>query len=160
RLTAYLPEGSEVQRVRGELTAAPDVPRVDELLRRAMNARADYLAEQKNVVRYEIEEQGARRLRIPEPQIFAGVKRADVTKILPADRARNLTETGLAFTVSVPLPLFNRGQYDVARYQAQQEQIKARMAVLAQQIRAEIQGARDVLVIRRDALADYQRQLE
>src|SRR5207244_195702 len=35
----------------------------------------------------------------------------------------------------------------------------ARVAVLARQIRTEIQGARDVLAIRRAALATYQREL-
>ena len=36
----------------------------------------------------------------------------------------------------------------------------ARSAVLVRQIRAEIQGAYDVLTIRREALAAYQRELE
>ena len=52
------------------------------------------------------------------------------------------------------------GQREVARYRAEREQASARVAVLARQIGAEIQGARDVFVIRRDALADYQRELE
>ena len=70
-----------------------------------------------------------------------------------------MARSGFAISVSVPLPIFNKGQYEVARYQAEQEHANARLAVLARQIRTEIQGARDVFAIRRDALAVYQREL-
>ena len=72
----------------------------------------------------------------------------------------NVTRTGLAFSLSVPLPVFNSGRYEVTRYQAEQEQAKARVAVIAHQIRTEIEGARELLTIRRDTLAAYQRELE
>jgi len=160
RVTGYLPEGTRVQQVRGELTVASEAPDLDDLLRRAMNARPDYRAEQKSLARYQIEEQAARRLRIPEPQITAGVKRADVVSGLQPNPFSNVTRTGLAISFTVPLPIFNNGHYEVARYQAEQEQVNARIALLARQIRSEMQGARDVLTIRRDALLLYQRELE
>lgn len=160
RLASYLPEGTRVQLVRGELPVSPETPHLDDLVRLAINARADYRAEQKSLARYQIEEQAARRLRIPEPQVTAGVKRADVTSGLAPNPFSNVTRTGLAFSLSVPLPVFNYGRYEVARYQAEQEQANAHIAVLARQIRTEIQGALDVLTIRREALADYQRELE
>jgi cobalt-zinc-cadmium efflux system outer membrane protein len=72
----------------------------------------------------------------------------------------NETRTGVVFSLSVPLPVFNSGRYEVARYQAEQEQTTARAAVLARQIQTEIQGAREVLTIRREMLAAYQRTLE
>ena len=117
-----------------------------------MDSRADYRAEQKTLARYNLEEQAARRLRIPDPQVSAGVKRADIVP--------GAARTGVVFSLSVPLPVFNSGRYEVARYQAEQTQSSARATVLARQIQTEIQGAREVLTIRRDALAAYQRELE
>jgi cobalt-zinc-cadmium efflux system outer membrane protein len=160
RLAGYLPEGTQVRQVRGELRVPPQLPQLEELIRRAMTVRADYLAEQRNVARYRIEEQAARRLRIPEPQVSAGLKRADEFKGTGPNSFSNTVQTGFAFSVNVPLPVFNNGRYEVARYQAEQEQAGARIAVLARQIRAEIEGANDVLTIRRDTLASYQRELE
>jgi cobalt-zinc-cadmium efflux system outer membrane protein len=137
-----------------------ETPEAEGLIRRAIYARADYRTEQKSLARYQAEEYAARRLRIPEPQVTAGVKRGDVTSGLAPNPFSNVTRTGLAFSLSVPLPVFNNGRYEVARYQAEQEQVNARIAVLARQIGAEIRGARDVLAIRRDALAAYQHELE
>ena len=160
RLSGFLPEGTEVQQVRGELAVLSDPPDFEDLVRRATAARADYLAEQKDLTRYQLEEQAARRLRIPEPQVTAGVKRADVVSGVGPNPFSNVTRTGLAFGFNVPLPVFNNGRYEVARYQAEQEQANARVSLLARQIRTEIQGARAVVAIRKDALAAYQREME
>jgi len=93
----------------------------------------------------------ARRLRIPDPQVSGGIKRADISP--------GVARTGVVFTLSVPLPMFNSGRYEVAKYQAEQDQATARAAVLIRQIQAEIQGACEVLTIRRDALAAYEREI-
>ncbi len=155
RISGFVPEGTQVQSVRGTLPVVLEPPTVEELRTRAMEARADYRAEQKTLVRYQIEEQGARRLRIPDPQVSGGVKRADVFSGLS-----DATRTGFIFSLTVPLPVFNSGRYEVARYQAEQEQAKARAVVLARQIQSEIQGALEVLKIRREAVAAYQQELE
>ena len=160
RLAGYLPEGDQVRQVRGELSVPPDALDLEELIRRAMNGRPDYRAEQRNLARYRIEEKAASRLRIPEPQVIAGVKRADVIYGLPPNPFSNVTRTGLAISVNVPLPVFNNGRYEVARYQAEQQQASARLAVVARQIRTEVEAAREVLAMRRDALTAYQRELE
>lgn len=160
RVAGFLPEGGSVQRVRGELTAPASIPELDDLLRRAIGARADYRTEQRNVTRFQMEEQAARRLRIPEPEVSAGFKRADVTEGTTPGTLSNFTRNGFAFSLSVPLPIFNSGHREVSRYQAEQEQARARIAVLARRIRSEIQGAREVLLIRQDALAAYQRELD
>ena len=152
RIGGFLPEGTQVASVRGSLPVAIDPPDIETLRARALEARADYRAEQKALTRFKLEEQAAQRLRIPDPQISGGVKRADITP--------GAARTGVVFSLSVPLPLFNNGRYEVARYQAEQNQAMARAAVLARQIQADIQGAREVLVIRREALAAYQRELE
>jgi outer membrane protein, heavy metal efflux system len=160
RISGFLPEGTQVQSVRGTLPVAWVPLGMEELQRRAMEARADYRAEQRTLTQYQIEEQAARRLRIPNPQVAAGVKRADVTSGAGLNPFSNVTHTGLVFSLTVPLPVFNSGRYEVARYQAEQNQAKARATVVARQIQSEIQGAREVLTIRREALDAYQRELE
>jgi cobalt-zinc-cadmium efflux system outer membrane protein len=152
RLGGFLPVGTQVQSVQGTLPVAIEIPSAEELSVRAAGSRADYRAEQKALARFKLEEQAARRLRIPDPQVSGGVKRAD---IMPG-----VARTGVVFSVSVPLPVFNSGRYEVARYQAEQDQAAKRAAVLSRQIETEIQGAREVLTIRREALAAYQRELE
>jgi len=160
RVNGYLPEGTQVEKVQGAMAVISEPPSLEELRARAVDSRADYRAEQKALARYKIEEQAARRLRIPEPQVSAGLKRADVTSGAEPNPFSNVTRTGVVFSLSVPLPVFNSGRYEVARYQAEQEQATARAAVLARQIQTEIRGAREVLTIRREALAAYQRELE
>ena len=148
-----------MQVVQGDLTVPASTPALEDLARRAIATRADYRAEQRSLARYQIEERAATRLRIPEPRITAGLKRADTTTV-PPDPIANVPRTGVSFIVSVPLPIFNNGKYEVARYRAEQEQVSARMTVLARQIRTEVQGALEVLSIRREALVSYQRELE
>jgi len=160
KISGFLPEGTQVQSVQGALPVALEPPSVEELRARATDSRADYRAEQKAVTRFKLEEQAAARLRIPDPQVSAGVKRADVTSGVGPNPFSNVPRTGLVFSLSVPLPVFNSGRYEVARYQAEQDQATARAAVLARQIQTEIQGAREVLILRREALEAYQRELE
>ena len=160
RLAGFLPEGAVVQRVTGRLSTASEAPDVEELVRRALATRADYRAGERNLARYQAEEQAARRLRIPEPVVTAGVKRGNVISGLAPDPFADATRTGLAFSVSVPILAFNRGQYEVARFQAEQEQVQAQIATLARRIRTEVQGARDVLRLRQEALTAYQLELD
>jgi outer membrane protein TolC len=152
RLTGYLPEGTIIEQVRGDLRVPSEIPGTEDLIRRATNARAEYRAGQENIRRYQFEQQAASRLRIPEPQVTAGVKRADVISGTGPDPFSNVTRTGVAFGVLIPIPIFNTGRYEVARYQAQQEQANAQSAILSRQIRTEIEGARGVLTTRMDAL--------
>lgn len=159
RISGFLPEGTQLESVRGTLLVPLEPPSLQDLMARAVNSRADYRAEQKSLARYQIEEQAARRLRIPDPEISAGVKRADVVSGTGPNPFSDVTRTGVVFSLTVPLPVFNSGRYEVARYQAEQSQAKTRTAVVARQMQSEIQGAREVLTIRREALAAYQREL-
>jgi cobalt-zinc-cadmium efflux system outer membrane protein len=159
RVDGFLPDGTHVERVQAALPVLSEPPGLEELRVRAIDSRADYRAEQRALARYKIEEQAARRLRIPEPQVSAGLKRADVISGVGPNPFSNVTSTGVVFSLSVPLPVFNSGRYEVARYQAEQEQAMARTAVLARQMQTEIRGAREVLTIRREALAAYEREL-
>lgn len=160
RISEFVPEGTQVLSVRGTLPVAMDPPDAEDLRARAMEARADYRTEQKILARFRLEEQAARRLRIPNPLVGAGLKRAAGFAGSGPNPFSNITQAGLVFSLAVPLPVFNNGRFEVARYQAEQEQAKARAAVIARRIQTEIQGARDVLAIRREALAAYQRELE
>lgn len=152
KISGFLPDGTQVQSVQGSLLVFITPPDVETLRARAIELRADYRTELKALGRFKLEEEAARRLRIPDPLVSGGVKRADV---MPG-----VSRTGVVFSLTVPLPVFNSGRYEVARYQAEQEQVMARAALLVRQIRAEIQRAYDVLTIRREALAAYQRELE
>jgi cobalt-zinc-cadmium efflux system outer membrane protein len=159
QVEGFLPEGSVVQRVKGQLLVENGIPKLDDLLRRAFTSRHDYQALQTNLSRYRSEEQAARSLRIPEPTVTAGLKRADVTSGTPPNPFAEVTKSGLVFGVTVPLPLFNRGQYDVARFQAEQSRLTARKAALQREIRTEVQGALQVLTLRKNALEGYQESL-
>lgn len=160
QLAAFLPEGTQVERVRGDLQILPEVPDPENLVRRALHVRADYQAEQRDRSRYLIEEQAARRLRIPEPVVSAGVERAEVTAGTGANPFSNVTRNGPALSISVPLPILNSGRYEVRRYQAEQEQTDARIAVLSRQIRTEVEGALSVLDVRREAQTAFAREME
>ena len=60
----------------------------------------------------------------------------------------------------MPLSLFNRGQYDVARSQAEQSRVAALRSTLERQIRAEVQGALQLVTSRRKSLLSYQESLQ
>ena len=49
RLAGYLPEGTQVRQVRGELSVPAQAPEIEELIRRAVISRAGYRAEQKTL---------------------------------------------------------------------------------------------------------------
>jgi cobalt-zinc-cadmium efflux system outer membrane protein len=125
-----------------------------------LDARPEFRMGQKTLLRSQIEEQAARKLRIPEPTVTGGFKRGNVPLGLPPEPFADATRTAVAFAVSVPIPIFNKGQYEVARAQAQQAQIEAEQAALARRIRAEVETANGVLAVRRDALAAYKTELE
>lgn len=151
RVAAFLPDGWSITAAKGELKFAGAVPGLEDVTRRALAARSEIRAEQRTEARFRLEQEAARRLRIPEPIVSGGLKRADVG---PS------TASGVVFGITVPLPLFNRGQYEVSRLQAEQERVQARAAVIEREIRAEVQGALEVLRLRKQALETYQRELQ
>jgi cobalt-zinc-cadmium efflux system outer membrane protein len=67
---------------------------------------------------------------------------------------------GSFVVLSVPLPLFNRGKAEVARYQAETERAEFRRQAIELRISAEIDGARKTLELRRAVLSDYQHRVE
>ena len=151
RMFAFLPPEIPAAAVSGQIETTIAAIDAAELVKRAMGAREDYRAEQRRLEQFRLEQQGAERLRIPEPVVNAGVKRADVG----GDR----TATGPAVSVSVPLPLFNKGQAEVARFSAEQQRVQARMQILSQQIRAAVEGTARAFSVRAQARDRYRQEL-
>jgi hypothetical protein len=122
-----------------------------ELTQRALTVREDYRAEQRRLEQYRLEQRAAERLRFPEPVLNAGLKRADIGQRGKAN--------GPVVGITVPLPLFNKGQTEVARYSAEQERASARLEVLSRQIRGAVEGTVQALNIRQRARDEYRNQL-
>lgn len=146
-LSAFLPTGTALDRVAGRLYTPATVPAIDNLLQRAFSHRSEYIAEQRQVDRFRLERRAADRLRIPEPVAVAGLKRGDV--------ALGRTETSSAVGITIPLPIFNKGQTEVARWRAEQEGAAARRDALERRIRAEVTGAAEALRLRKGAVEQY-----
>jgi cobalt-zinc-cadmium efflux system outer membrane protein len=149
-MTAHLPVGTSIIRVQGSLSPGAMTLTVAELEKHATDMRADIRAESARLVQLDLQQQVANRLRIPEPLIAAGTKRTQV--------APDRNDTGAVVTVSIPLPVFNKGQTEVARLSAEQERTRSRRDILIQQVNAAVAGAYDVYVARLDALRVFDRE--
>jgi len=151
QLLAFLPDGTAIPDVSGQLESPPLILNSSELTQRALAVRDDYRAEQRRLERYKLEQRAAERLRFPEPILNAGLKRAAV--------GQGVTANGPVVGITVPLPLFNKGQTEVARYSAEQERAAARLDILAREIRAAVEGASQAFTIRQRARDEYRSQL-
>jgi cobalt-zinc-cadmium efflux system outer membrane protein len=150
-LSGFLPPATLIERVAGSFETIAILPAVDSLLQRALAHRSEYLAEQRQVERYRLEGRAAERLRYPEPVATAGIKRGDV--------APGIRETASAVGITIPIPFFNKGQTEVARWRAEQDRAAARQTVLERKIRAEVTGAAEALQLRKAAIAQYRTEV-
>lgn len=148
---AFLPPGTRLGRITGQLESVPTLPDLAELSRRALAARGDYQAEQNRLQQFRLEQRAAERLRIPEPTLSAGLKRADI--------GANRVVNGPVVGVSIALPLFNKGQAEVARFAAEQERITARLQTIERQVRGAIEGTARAFQIQTQARDTYRREL-
>lgn len=137
--------------VSGELSTPSLVLSATDLTSRALGRREDYRAEQQRVQQYRTEQRAAERLRIPEPIVNAGLKRADV--------GQQRIGYGPVVGISIPLPMFNRGQAEVARFAAEQERADARVQVLLRQIQAAVEGNIRAFQVRSMARDEYRSTL-
>jgi cobalt-zinc-cadmium efflux system outer membrane protein len=151
RLVAFLPPATEIATVAGQIETVLGPLDGTALVQRAMGAREDFRAEQRRLEQFRLEERAADRLKIPEPLLNAGFKRADV--------GQNRIANGGVVGVTVPLPLFNKGQAEVARYSAEQERISARLQILTQRIRAAVEGTVRAFNVRVQARDRYRQEL-
>lgn len=147
RLLSFLPSDLQISSVSGQLETSFSSFDETALVQRAMNIRDDYRAALQRLEQFRLEERAAARLRIPEPVLSAGFKRADV--------GLNHVANGGVVGVTVPLPLFNKGQAEVARYSAEQSRITARIQILAQTIRGTVEGQARAFNVRAKARDKY-----
>lgn len=135
----------------GGFGAASELPALAELLPLAFQNRQDYQAEKQLQEQFQWEERAATRLRIPDPAFFAGIKRTE--------QAGSIAY-GPYLGFSVSIPVFDRGQNRVAALAAELQRSEYREEILDQQIHSEVNGAYEVLQMRRQAAEQYRRQLE
>lgn len=160
RLLEFLPEGSEIARVEGAVLPPEVLPVLAELLTRAVAARSELRVDGQLIARLQLEQQAAGRLRYPEPTVSAGLKRADVLDFSQAGRAiSERASNGVFVGITIPIPSFNRGQFEVSKLQAEQIRIEAHRRALEHQIRQQVTGAFQTLTLRRDALQSYRKEL-
>lgn len=128
------------------ITTPPPVP-IETLFTRATSTRAELRALQQRSQRATFEADAARRARLPSPNLFGGMKRAD-------DESRR--ETGGVFGVTVALPLFDAGRREAERWEAERARVEAERVSIESRIRSEITGASEVLAVRQAALSAEQ----
>jgi len=128
--------------------AARPLPSLEELLARARMVRGEPAAIRKEIEAARIGEEAAARRHVPEPEIVAGTKSSTFGG----------GDVGSVVSVHVPVPIFNATGPEQARARARRSQAEAKAAAFDVSLRAEIAGARAVLLERR-ATADRHRAL-
>ncbi len=153
RLASLLGPGvrPESLSVRGDFSLGTPPPSLEGLLAKALEVRADYLAEEHRLDRYTYEQRAARRRRIPEPILTAGLKTV---------RTAGLSDNGYVVALTVPIPLFNRGQSEAERTKAEYERTEAERLALRQEIEAEVSAAYASAQLSRRMAEEYARELE
>jgi cobalt-zinc-cadmium efflux system outer membrane protein len=138
-----LPDGASVTRI----VASPDAPAPamtrETLVARATTARAELRALHQLAQRATFEAEAARRSRLPSPNVFGGLKRAD---------GAEGRERGGVIGLSLSIPLFDTGARESARWSAEGARIEAERLAIERRIRGEIGGALEVLVLRQGAV--------
>jgi cobalt-zinc-cadmium efflux system outer membrane protein len=152
RLAAMLAPGTEPASLsaKGEVKGGAALPPVQDLVARALVKRGDFAARKNDLERIGYEERAAQRLRIPEPIFSVGLKRTHI----PGG-----SDNGYAVSITVPIPLFNRGQTEVERTRAAQERTQAEIAAHRQQIETEVKASYEGLRLRRQIAEQYAKEL-
>ena len=152
QLAAFFRLGAEPGSLtaRGPLTNQSQLPPLDELLEQTFHNRSDYRAEQRRLERLQLERRAAERLRIPEPSVSAGTKTI---------RSSGFSDVGYTLGVSVPLPIFNRGQTEVARLQASTQRTELLLQGLRVEMEAETKAAYAVVQFQRRMAEQHTSQL-
>ena len=139
-ILAMLPPNTALPEVLQGRPASADAESVDALVQKASTNRADLRALDSAGRRFGLEAEAAKRAAGPATTVIGGLKRADDS---------GDTRAGGAIGLSVTLPLFNRGDRDVARWNAERSQIQFERTILESAIRAEITTATAILTLRR-----------
>ena len=116
------------------------------LTARGTEQRSELRALERAANRFRLESEAARRARGVTPSFVAGLKRADDS----GDR-----QAGYIAGAGLSIPLFDRGDREAARCNAEAARAMAAHAEVAARVRAEIAGAAAVLELRRRALESF-----
>ena len=130
--------------------APAPLPPLPELLSRALQARGDYAAMQRQIESAGFERRAASRLAIPDPLLTAGLK---------SSTAPGRSGNGYVLSVTVPFPLFNHGQAESSRTRAAEERARAELAARRQQIETDVRATHEAVRLRRRIAEEYARQL-
>jgi cobalt-zinc-cadmium efflux system outer membrane protein len=119
----------EAAALEGDLQSTDAIPEPDEAIERALSKRADLRALLVEAERRDLERRAARRRRFPEPTVTAGWKRTE---------GLGLEDTGFIASLTVPLPIFDRGQVTLARASADRQRAELETEIRKREIRAEV----------------------
>jgi cobalt-zinc-cadmium efflux system outer membrane protein len=122
----------ESAHLEGDLQPTDVLPEPEEAVERALSQRGDLRALRVEAQRLDLEQRAARRRRFPEPTLTAGWKRTE---------ALGLGDTGFVASLTVPLPVFDRGQVTARRASADRERAELDVEILEREIHAEVQAA-------------------
>lgn len=139
---ALLPPEVRLGTISGGLPQ-PAVPPLETLIATGTAQRAELRALERAADRFALEAAAARRARGIAPTVLAGLKRADDA----GDR-----KTGYIAGAGISIPLFDRGNREAARWNAEAARATAMLTAGTARVRAEIAGAASVLELRRKAL--------
>ena len=145
-----MPPETAITHLLGDLSPKLISPSASGVVQQALGNRAEIRAESSRLAQLSLEQQAAERMKIPEPMVTAGLKR---TQVFPTGNG-----SGAVIGISIPLPVFNKGQTEVARFSAEQDRVKARRDLLTQQITAFVAGAYEVYSARLSALEVFERE--
>ena len=135
----------------GGFATEGSAPEASEAVELALSNRLDLRALSAHAERQQLDYRAARRRRFPEPTLTAGWKRVE---------ALGMSDTGFVASLMVPLPFFERGQYEAARASAERGRGELRAEVLERQIRAEVHAAVGRDRSARDAARRYGQEVE
>lgn len=135
----------------GTLSPGFDLPLLRDAVAAGLGARGDYRVEAERLEQLRLEDEAAKRLRIPNPVVSGGMKRAEVA---------GQFVTGPVVGVSVDLPIFRKGRVERAVAAAETIRTQERRSALQRQIRAEVRSSHEALRLHRQMARDYQSQSE
>jgi cobalt-zinc-cadmium efflux system outer membrane protein len=137
----------EALRAAGLLTL-PALPELESLIGKA-ETRGDVQAERRLAESALLSMEAARRKSYPEPVVSGGWKSPVID---------NRRESGYVVSVTVPLPLFDRGKEEIARSETARRAAVARAEALATEAKMRLRGAWEETQARLRAVDTYQKR--
>ena len=134
----------------GTMESAFELPALPRAFESALATRSDYRVETERLEQLRLEQEAATRLRIPNPWVSGGLKRADFGGYFVE---------GPVVSVGIDLPLFDKGRAERALAEAKSERTRARQRVIEDQILADVRSTHDTLRIRRRIAREYGEQM-